>query len=372
MMKKETIPMFYPFMPKSVAPKLAKTLANRWVGQGPLVDKFEQEFSKKFGAKYPVALNSATSGLRLALAIAGVGPNDEVVTTAQTCTATNTPILEQFAKPVFADIRYADGNIDPADVERRITDRTKAIMCVHWAGYPCDMDELQRVAKRHNLPVIEDCAHALGAVYKGKRIGSISRFSSFSFQAIKHITTGDGGMLTLTEKPDYEAAVRRRWYGIDKAKRKFSYLGHDPLYDVTELGYKYNMTDIDATIGIESLKVFDNVFKRRAEVAKLYREAFEGLPKVTLFEKKGDRTSGNWLFSMHVQDRDKFARMMWENGIEVSVAHWRNDKYSIFGGLRNDLPETEKYNKTMICLPLHAKLSGSDVGRIVKAVRGGW
>ena len=371
-MKRETIPMFYPHMPESVIGILAETLKSRWIGQGPKVDEFEKEFSKKFGLKYVVSLNSGTSGLRLGLAIVGVGPGDEVITPAQTCTATNTPILEQFATPVFADIQYETSNVDPNDIEHRITDKTKAIMCVHWAGYPCDLDEIHKTAFDHNLPVIEDAAHAIGASYKGKPIGSISDFTSFSLQAIKHITTGDGGMMSVTDEKNYKAASRRRWYGIDKAGRKFSVLGHDPAYDVWEVGYKYNMTDIDAAIGLEQLKYFDSVFRRREEIAKIYRDELENIPGITLFENKADRKSANWLFSMHVERMNAFAKMMWSKGIEVSVVHWRNDKYTVFGGLRKDLPTTDKLSKTMISIPLHNKLSNEDVNYIINSIKEGW
>lgn len=364
--------MFYPFMPESVIEKLAETLKDRWIGQGPKVDEFEKEFSSKFGLKYVVALNSATSGLRLALAIAGVGPGDEVITTPQTAPPTNTAILEQYATPVFADIQYETANIDPNDIERRINNRTKAIICVHWGGYPCDIDEVRKIASDHNLPVIEDAAQALGATYRGKPIGSISEFTVFSFQAIKHITTGDGGMLSVTSKENYEAALRRRWFGIDRAARKPSVLGHDPDHDIWEVGYKYNMTSIDATIGLEQLRYFDAVFARRKEIAEIYRDELEKVPGITLLQNKNDRESANWLFIMHVERRNKFAEMMWSKGIEVSVVHWRNDKYTVFGGLRKDLPVMEKVSKTMICIPLHNKLSDDDVSYIVRAIKEGW
>ena len=368
-MKREMIPMFYPHVPESAINKLAETLRSRWIGQGPKVDEFEREFSKKFGLKYVVSLNSGTSALRLALALIGVGPGDEVISTPYTAVATNTAILEQFAKPVFADIQYETANLDPADIERHITDKTKAIVCVHWGGYPCDMDEIRKIASDYGLPVIEDAAHALGAKYKGKPIGAISEYTIFSFQAIKHITTGDGGMLCLMDEKKYKEAVRRRWFGIDRAARKPSVLGHDPTYDIKEVGYKYHMNDIAATIGIEQLKYFDSLFRRRAEIAKRYREELEGINGITLLENKQDRVHANWLFGIHVNKRMKFARWMRERRIEVSVHNWRNDKYTIFGGLRKDLPNLERVDNDLICIPLHHKLSDEDVDYIIKAIK---
>jgi perosamine synthetase len=364
--------MFCPHTPESVIGKFAEVWKSGWIGQGPKVDEFEKEFSKKFGLKYVVALNSATSGLRLAYAMAGIGPGDEVITTPYTMVATNTAILEQFAKPVFADIQYETANIDPQDIEHRITKKTKAIVCVHWGGYPCDMDEIRKIASYHNLPVIEDAAHALGAIYKGKPIGSISEYTVFSLQAIKHITTGDGGILSVLNEEKYKEALRRRWFGIDRAGRKPSILGHDPTYDIWEVGYKYNMNDIAATIGLEQLKYFDSIFRRRAQIAKIYREELEGVSGITLLEYKNDRVHANWLFAMHVERRMKFAKAMLSRGVEVMVHNWRNDKYTVFGGLRKDLPNTARVNETLICIPLHHNLSDEDVDYIIKSIKKGW
>lgn len=360
--------MFYPFMPKSVIPKVAETLRSRWIGQGPKVDEFEKALQQKFGWNYVLTLNSGTSAIRLALALADVDPGDEVITPALTCTATNTPILEQYAKPVFADVKYETLTLDPEDIKHRITEKTKAIICVDWAGYPSDLDEIMNI----RLPVIEDACHALGAQYKGKPIGNIADYACFSLQAIKLITTGDGGILTCLNKQKYEEAKRRRWFGIPRADRKFTVLGHDPSYDVTELGYKYHMTDINATIGLEQLKYFGKVFTRRAEIVKRYHEELEDVDGVTLLEQKKDRVSSNWLFTMHVERRLKFAEMMWAKGVEVSVVHWRNDKYTIFGGLRKDLPNTDRVTETMISIPLHMKLNNDDVSYIIKCIKEGW
>jgi len=370
--KRELVRMFCPHVPETVINKFAETWRSGWIGQGPKVDEFEKEFSKKFGLKYVVALNSATSGLRLAYAIAGIGPGDEVITTPYTMVATNTAILEQFAKPVFADVQYETANLDHQDIEHRITEKTKAIVCVHWGGYPCDLNELHKIASDHDLPIIEDAAQSLGAMYKGKPIGSVSNFTVFSLQAIKHITTGDGGMLSVADKEKYEEALRRRWFGIDRAGRKPSVLGHDPTYDIWEVGYKYHMNDIAATIGLEQLKSFDSIFLRRAQIAKIYRQELEGVPAITLLENKNDRVHANWLFAMHVKRRTKFAEVMHSKGIEVAVHNWRNDKYTIFGGLRKDLPNTEKVDKTLICIPLHPKLSDEDIDYIINSIKEGW
>jgi perosamine synthetase len=286
--------------------------------------------------------------------------------------ATNTTILEQFAKPVFADVQYETANLDPSDIEHRITKKTKAITCVHWGGNPSDMDEIHKIADDYDLPVIEDAAQAMGAKYKGKPIGGLSDFTVFSFQAIKPITTGDGGMLSMTKKDTYEAALRRRWFGIDRAGRKPSVLGHDPLYDIKELGYKYQMNDMNATLGLDQLKYFDSLSKRRAEIAKIYREELAGVRGLKLLENKDDRVSANWLFGINVERRIKFAEAMCSNGIEVMVHNWRNDKYTVFGGLRKDLPNTERINETSICIPIHSNLSDENIKYIISSIKRGW
>jgi perosamine synthetase len=370
--KPKQIAMFYPYVPETAIDKVLEVLKNRWLGQGPKVDEFEREFGKMFNIPNVASVNSGTSALRLAYVLADVGPGDEVITTPYTMVATNTAILEQFANPVFADIQYETANIDPKDIEHRITKKTKAIACVHWGGNPCDLDEIHEIAEKHNLKVIEDAAHALGASYKGKSIGSISDFTIFSFQAIKHITTVDGGMLASKSKSKHDEAIRRRWFGIDRAGRKPSILGHDPTYDITEVGYKYHMNDVAATIGLEQLKYFNQTFNRRTEIAKIYSEEFEKLPKTTLLQTKDNRVHANWMFAMHVKDREDFAKHMKNNGIEVTVHNWRNDKYSVFGGLRKDLPNTKKLDDDLICIPLHPKLTDDDVNHITSTVKKGW
>jgi perosamine synthetase len=335
------------------------------------VKEFEDNFREVIGAPYPVAVNSCTSALFLAVAMAGIKYGDEVITTAQTMMATSHAIIAQQARPVFTDVQYMTGNIDPNDIEHRITERTKAILVVHWAGYPCDLDEIHAVASNHNLPVIEDAAHALGAQYKGRAIGSISPYTCFSFQATKHITTGDGGMLCLTKEDKYQEAKRRRWYGIDRINRKPSVLG-EAEWNVTETGYKYHMNDIAASSGVEHLKELETIFDRRASIVKRYREELNKVPGIILFETKEDRVSANWLFTMHVEKRTDFAKAMHARGVDVSVVHLRIDRNDVFGGLRDDLPVLEKFTETHISIPLHNNLTDEEVEYVIKSIKKGW
>lgn len=364
--------MFYPYVNERAVELVGETLRSRWIGEGPKVRQFEEALCKRFGFKYAVAVNSGTAALRLALAMAGVGPGDEVITTAMTCTATNMPILEQFARPVFADVKYLTGNIDPNDIEHRIRERkTRAILCVHWAGYPCDLDEILEIGARHDLPVIEDGAHALGARYKGDPVGAISSFTMFSFQAIKQLTTGDGGLLTMLYEDEYDEARRRRWFGIDRRNRRKRLDGY-AHWDQAEVGFKYHMNDIAASIGLGNLEDVDEILGRRHEITQRYRKELAGVAGVTLFERRDDRVSGDWLFTMHVEERDDFCRMMAERGVEVSVCHVRNDNHPVFGGRRVDLPVLDRYEWTHISIPLHNHLSDEDVGYVIECIQGGW
>ncbi|KKL56163.1 hypothetical protein LCGC14_2248190, partial [marine sediment metagenome] len=231
----KTIPLFKVHIPDSVDMPLLDVLHSGYIGQGVKVDKFEDALAERIGNKNIVTLNTGTAGLRLALHIIGMRKDSEVITTPMTCLATNTPIVESGAKIVWADINRSTGNIDPKSIEERITDRTRAIMCVHWGGYSCDLDEIHEIATKNDIPVIEDAAHAFGAEYKNRKIGTISDFTVFSFQAIKHITTGDGGFLACKFEETYKRAKLLRWYGLNRDYSKDLRCEQD----VKEAGFKY-------------------------------------------------------------------------------------------------------------------------------------
>lgn len=363
--------MFSVYMSNRSIERVAQVLQSGFIGEGPAVKEFEKLLRDILRVPYPVVLNSATSALHLALVMAGVRTKDEVITTAQTMMATGHVILHQQAKPVFADVQYLTANIDPNDIEHRITKRTRAILVVHWGGYPCDMDEIHAIARKYSLAVIEDAAHALGAVYHNKPIGAISPYTCFSFQAIKHVTCGDGGALCLLNETDFKETKRRRWYGIDRDNRKPSILG-EPVWNVTEIGYKYHMNDIAASIGIENLKLLPEILNRRRKIADYYREQLQDVPGITLFEKKSDRVGANWIFTMHVQNREGFVKIMRSKGVEASIVHLRIDRNDIFGPVRQDLPVLDRLTKTHISLPLHMGLTDEDAAYIVRCIKKGW
>lgn len=364
------IRMFSVYMNDAAVERATKTLRGGYLAEGPVVKEFEGKFQDVLGVSGAVAVNSGTSAIHLALMLADVNAGDEVVTTPQTMLATSQAILMQQAKPVFADIQYLTGNIDPQDIEHRITDKTKAILIVHWAGYPCDLAEIHEIARRHSLPVIEDGAHALGATYNGIPIGNISQYTCFSFQAVKHITTGDGGMLCLNNQRDYAAARRCRWYGIDRDNSKTGVLG-EREWMVEEVGSKFHMNDLTASVGISLLDDLRYILAKRTMIAYRYWGQLR-TSGVTMFNRQKPRTHANWLFSMHVERRLNFIRAMRDRGVDVSVVHQRIDRHPVFGGKRLDLPNMDRFDESHICLPLHMGLSDEDVQHVIDAVKEGW
>ena len=363
------ITMFWPYVPEEAIKAVSEVLRSRWIGQGPRVDAVEEKFSEKFDIPYSVTTHAGTAALHLALRLAGVDEGDEVITTPMTCTASNIPILYSKSKPVFADIQKHSMNIDPEDIKRKITSKTKAIMVVHWAGYPCDMAEINQIAKKHNLKVIEDAAHALGAKYQDKYIGAVSDYSCFSFQAIKQITSIDGGMLTVKTQDDYKKAKLLRWYGIDREFKGDIYW----KYQIKEIGYKYHMNDVTATILDIQLDKLDEVLKRRKEIVDLYLGGLKDVAGLTLLERKPDRESGNWLFTIQVENRDDFQKKLAENEIESHMVHVRNDICPIFGGTRmDDLPVMNKVENKYLSIPIHNHLTNEDINKVIKTIKSGW
>jgi perosamine synthetase len=355
------------FVPEETGQEVEKTLRSKWINTGAKEAELRQEFSKKFNIPYCVATNSGTSSLRASLAALDVGPGDEVVSTPYTFIATNTSILEQGATPVFADIQYETLNIDPKSIEKKITKKTKAIMCVHYGGNSCDMDAIRKIGKDNNLPVIEDSAHAIGAKYKGDYIGSKGDIVTFSLQAIKIFTSGDGGMITTTNEELYKKLKKHVWFGVDREDKKTSII--DPLpEDIDVLGFKYNMNDIVATIGLVGLKHLDEALARRKVIGEKYRQELVQCSKVTLITIPEENTPNFQIFPIHVQDRFRFCEYMRENDIFINVNNRRNDRYSIFGGLRNDLPNLERADLDTILIPIHNDLTDTDVDKIINTI----
>lgn len=362
---------FHTHVSESAVNLASEALRTTFISEGKLVREFETRLAQDHGLSRPVALNSGTTALHLGLILAGVGPGDEVILPAQTFIATGMVVLAERAKPVFCDIDPETGNMCPKSLAAKMTIRTKAAMPVHWAGYPCDLDEINAVCRDAGLAVIEDAAHALGAEYRGKPIGSISRFTAFSFQAIKHITTGDGGAICCLEESDEANARIRRWFAIDRANAQPSILG-ERLYDADRVGYKYHMNDLAAAVGLGNLPDLPKIKARLAEIAARYRRELAGVDGLKFLRSDADRVSGNWLFTIRVQRREDFIRALADRGVPTSVVHLRIDKNSVFGGPCSDLVGQAIFNEEQVSLPIHFGLSDADIEQVIAAVKAGW
>jgi perosamine synthetase len=362
------INMFSPYMTQKAINRAMAVLHTPMIGQGKIVDEFESAIQQSLSLTSVVAVNNSSSAIRLALDICGVTPGAEVITTPMTCTLTNHPILEQFALPIFADIQPYTGNIEPTDVEKRITSKTKAILCTHWSGTPSDLDELNGIAQKHGISVIEDASEAFGATYKHRSIGLHSRFVAYSFHAIQIITASEGGALSVQANADYELARLKRWYGIDRVGRRPNILGYYDS-DVSNAGYGYYLTNVAAAIGIENLSALSEQQNHRNKLAEIYWQGLKNIPGVTLLNRFEDRTSAYHYFTIRTDRRDDFCRKLKIANVYLSIVHARNDEYTIFGGRRDDLPGLDQFSQSYI---IHMGMREEDAHYIVKAIRSGW
>lgn len=360
--------IFRPNITEEAIENVVKVLRSGWIGLGPQTEKFEQAFAEYVGAPYCVALNSCTSALHLALRILRLQDGDEIVTTPITFVSTNMVLLYERLSPVFADVEYGTLNMDVDDVASKITKRTKAIIVMHFGGQPVDMDEFRNLARAYNLPIIQDAAHAVGAEYKGIKIGSVhgDDICCWSFHAVKNLPMGDGGAVTTFNKEIYERLKRLRWLAIDKDTFARTVAGKSYAwkYNVDEVGYKYHMNDISATIGLAQLKVLDEHNAIRKRIADRYMHELQG---VELPEFKSDRVSSNHLFEVKVKDRDAFMDRMKGCGVACGAHYFPNDAYSIFPKAK--LPVVDSVSEHLVTLPMHTLMSDDDVSLVIDSVR---
>lgn len=332
---------------------VANVLASGYIGQGAKVEAFEKALEPWLGS-IPVTVNSATSGLTLAMKLAGVGPGASVITTPLTCSATNLPILHLGATPIWADIDPRTGLIDPASVESLIRQhRPKAILAVDWGGAPCDYTELAKVAD--GVPIISDAAHSFGAWYHEDPVGMLADYTVFSFQAIKHLTAGDGGAVVV---PDEQRKRARdlRWFGIDRDLPNVEFRG---ALDISEPGWKFHMNDINAQIGLANLANVHRVLAAHRANAALYDLHLH--ERFTRTSPRYDHQSSWWMYTTLLpswEQREAFRLWMSEREISVSQVHWRNDKLSVFAPYQRALPGVDAFSSTMICLPTHGGAKG--------------
>ncbi len=361
------IPLIKPYFPKReiLMPRLEEIIYSGYVAEGQAVYDFEDKFKEYIGNEYCLAVNSGTSALHLALDLIGVGKDDEVISTPMTAEPTNTTIAMVGAKVVWADVNPNNGLIDPKSVEEQITDKTKAIIAVHYAGMVCDMDELNKISDRYNIPIIEDAAHAMGSKYNGEMIGYNSPYTAFSLQAIKQMTTVDGGFLCVKNQEHYDKARVKRWFGLDK---KTSRLDND----IKEVGYKYAMNNVNATIGLVQMKFLKEVIGKYVNNGKFFDEQLKNISGLELISYSPNTEASYWLYTMKVDDRENFIKMMESNGIIASPLHHRNDTHSIFAGSKRELPGMDKFYKNFVHIPCGWWLNSEDREKIVKLVKKGW
>ena len=365
------IPVFRPWYDKAELRAVEEVFDSAWIGLGPKTTEFEQRFARYVGVPYAVAMNSATAALHLGLAVLDVA-GGEVITTPMTFVSTNHAILYNNAEPVFADIEPDTLNLDARSIEANITERTRAIVVVHYGGHACDMDAILDLAEERGIPVLEDVAHGCGGTYKGRKLGSLGNLGSFSFHAVKNLATGDGGMLTFSD-PEYDAQLRRlRWVGIDKdtwdrseVDQKYSW-----YYTVQELGWKYHMNDLTAAIGLVQLEKLDRANARRRDIVAYYNERFAGMEDVLETPVEKDYTqSACHNYVVKLDQRDQLIAYLRERNISTGVHYMPNHLYSMYRGFRADVPVTERVWQKLVTLPLYPGMTDWDVERVVRGVR---
>jgi len=354
-------------------------LKGGWIGTGPKAAQFEREFAAYKGVSQAVAVSSCTAALHLSILAAGLMQGDEVITTPMTFCATVNAILHAGATPVLADVDPRTMNIDPQSVERKITKKTKALLPVHFAGRPCEMDELAAIARKHGLKIIEDCAHAIETEYCGRKAGTFGDFGCFSFYVTKNIITGEGGMVVAAGERESARIKVLALHGMSKdAWKRFGDEGYKH-YEVVECGFKYNMMDLQAVIGLQQLKRIDAYWKRREQIWQQYDEAFAKLPIGLPAAPAADTQHAYHLYTILVDgartgvSRDQFLTGMTARNIGVGV-HYRSvpeHQYyqERFGWRPSDFPHAAKIGQQTISLPLSAKLTDADVQDVIAAVR---
>jgi len=354
--------------------EVVKVLRTNWITQGPKVEEFERAVAKYCGAKYGVAVSSGTAALHLAYIVAGIKSGDEIITTPLTFAATSNMAVVLGAKPIFVDIQEDTLNIDPKKIEKKITRKTKAIVTVDFAGHPCDYDKILKIAKNHNLLVIEDACHALGAEYRGKKIGRLTDMTVFSFHPVKTITTGEGGAIVTNNKDFYEKLKTFRHHGIVKKPENGGW-----YYEIENPGYNYRLTDFQCALGLSQLKKIDRFIKRRREIVTEYNKAFKN-EKEIIIPKEKDYVKSAWhIYPIQVQGRPrgyprrKIFEYLRKQGIGVQVhylpLHLQPFYQKKFGYKKGDFPIAEKYYEKAITLPLFPAMTEKNVKKVIKEVK---
>ncbi|MBD5542802.1 MAG: UDP-4-amino-4,6-dideoxy-N-acetyl-beta-L-altrosamine transaminase [Lachnospiraceae bacterium] len=349
-------------------------LKSDYLTTGPAITEFEKAVADYTGAKYAVAIANGTAALHAACFAAGIGEGDEVITTPITFAASANCALYCGAKPVFADVKADSYNIDPADIERKITERTKAIIAVHFTGQPCEMDEIHEIAGKHNLIVIEDAAHALGADYKGKKIGALSDMTTFSFHPVKHITTGEGGMILTNDDHLYERLVLFRSHGITRDEKLMHKNEGGWYYEQLDLGYNYRITDLQCALGISQMKKLDRFVAKRRELVARYNEAFEQVEGIICPKQIEGCNNSYHLYVIQVPEgrRKEIFDKLRAAGIGVNVHYipvYKHPYYQENGYKDVYCKNAEAVYENFISLPLYYGLTFEEQDYVIEQVK---
>ena len=359
---------------------VSEVLQSDWITQGPRVGEFEKNFAIYVGARYAIAVNSGTAALHAACFAAQIEKGDEAITTPITFAASANCVLYQGGTPVFADIDEDTLNIDPVEIKKKITKRTKALIPVDFTGLPADLEKILQIAKDNNLIIIEDASHALGATYRDRKIGSISDITIFSFHPVKHITTGEGGMITTNNKEYYERLNLFRTHGITKDKDKLLNYDGPWYYEMQELGYNYRLTDFQCSLGISQLGKIESNLARRREIVKKYNNKFKNMPELIIPSINPKNSNPAWhiymiqlnLEKLKVERKEIFEALRAENiGVNVHYipVHLQPYYQKRFGYHLGDFPKAENYYSRAITLPVFPKMSDKDIDDVVAAVK---
>lgn len=362
-----TIYLFKPCMGKEEMEAVNKVIESGWIGLGPITAEFEKKFSEYIGVPHSVGLNSATAALDMSMKILNIRHGDEVLVPTMTFVSTAHAVAYNLAYPKFVDIDPVTLDIDLEDLQRKITSRTKAIIVVHYGGRPVNMDKVMEIAKAKKLNVVEDAAHACGASYKGRKVGSLGDIGCFSFHAVKNLATGDGGMITLKDKDLANRSKKLRWLGIDKGTWDRSKLDRSYWWEyfVDEIGLKNHMHDMAAAMGLVQLKKLDSMNGRRKEIAEMYTKAFKSVPAIETPVMDDKDCQSSWhIYHIKYDKRDELSRHLDASGIQTGVHYKPIHLYSCYGNTPS-LPVAEKVFKRILSLPMHPNLTNSDVEMII-------
>lgn len=376
--EKRFIPYGQQWLEEDDIQAVVEVLKSDYLTTGPKIDEFEKDLAEYVGAKYAVAISNGTAALHAACFAAGIGEGDEVITSPITFAASANCALYVGARPVFADIDPETYNIDPQDIRRKITDKTKAIIPVHYTGQPCDMDSIIKIAEEYGLIIIGDGAHALGAKYKERKIGSIGDMTTFSFHPVKHITTGEGGAIATNNKEFYERMIIFRTHGITRDKNRLHGNEGAWFYEQQYLGNNYRMTDIQAALGISQLKKIDKFLRLRRKYVEIYNEAFSGIKEIATPYQNQDTDSAWHLYVVRLRlDRLKASRRevfeeLIRRGIGVNVHYipvYYHPYYRSLGYGKGLCPNAEKLYEEIVTLPLYPKMTEEDVRYVIDHVK---